>query len=605
MQKKGVIRGFLPLLILFSAVIALSATCAHAKKGGMTLLAVSENADGYEGSIADLYLDIREGDGSVFVDTFPASKVDTQISMRFAKQIACKYIGEDCSEQVFLYTIRASSGIVGGPSAGAAAAVLTVSLLKNMELQPGVAMTGTINSGGTIGPVGGLKEKIDVAAENGFTKVLVPKGESIEVGNISSNISDYAAEVGIEIIEVSTLDEAVYHFTGKSLGKEKLELKISPVYEEVMKDIASSLCGRASELEQSYLNTQPVITAGDSISSREESAFESKRKGDALMAQGSHYSAASYCFSSSIKFRELIYTITDISGSEKSQKISSMREAAAEMEMEISSRELSTISDLQAFIIVDDRVQDAVEALDEAEANTSRSVYWIAYAEERYFSILNWVKFFGKGSTRLNLNNETMRQACMAKISEANERVQYVKYYFPSMLDSAQEMIDGAHGDMGSGRHALCIFKASKAKADANIIMSVMGVENSQVQNILEQKISAAEQAIAEQQENGIFPIMAYSYLEYAKSLGADDDQSSALLYAEYALELSNFDIYFGKSGKHGILGMVDWNVAGSFAAGAAFGAAAVIVILIARRNAAKPVKNPKRKRILRRRRKG
>ncbi|MEK6869565.1 MAG: hypothetical protein AABX74_05005, partial [Nanoarchaeota archaeon] len=35
-----------------------------------------------------------------------------------------------------------------------------------------------------------------------------------------------------------------------------------------------------------------------------------------------------------------------------------------------------------------------------------------------------------------------------------------------------------------------------------------------------------------------------YSYFEYANSL-KEDDPFSALLYSEYALELSNLDIYF------------------------------------------------------------
>ncbi len=49
--------------------------------------------------------------------------------------------------------------------------------------------------------------------------------------------------------------------------------------------------------------------------------------------------------------------------------------------------------------------------------------------------------------------------------------------------------------------------------------------------------------------KKGLFPIIGYSYYEYAKSL-KDDDKYSALLYAEYALELSNLDIYFDNNKK-------------------------------------------------------
>ena len=47
-----------------------------------------------------------------------------------------------------------------------------------------------------------------------------------------------------------------------------------------------------------------------------------------------------------------------------------------------------------------------------------------------------------------------------------------------------------------------------------------------------------------EETEKGVFPIVGYSYFEYANSL-KETDPFSALLYSEYALELSNLDIYF------------------------------------------------------------
>jgi hypothetical protein len=41
-----------------------------------------------------------------------------------------------------------------------------------------------------------------------------------------------------------------------------------------------------------------------------------------------------------------------------------------------------------------------------------------------------------------------------------------------------------------------------------------------------------------------MFPILGYSYYEYAESL-KEPDMYSALLYSEYALELSNLGMYF------------------------------------------------------------
>ena len=107
-MKKGIIYILVFLLLAF----ACSAKAAH-----MKLLAVSEDGSGFEGSVADLYLEIKRGTGRVFIDTFPLTKVDTQISTRFAKEIACDYLDRDCSHYDFIYTIRSGSAISTGWSA--------------------------------------------------------------------------------------------------------------------------------------------------------------------------------------------------------------------------------------------------------------------------------------------------------------------------------------------------------------------------------------------------------------------------------------------------------------------------------------------------------
>jgi len=102
----------------------------YAQQGHMKLLAVTETIDGEVGGIADLFLEIKPGSGRVFLETFPLTRLDTQISTRFAKQIACDFADVDCGKYDFFYTITADSPIIAGPSAGAAISVLTFSLIK-------------------------------------------------------------------------------------------------------------------------------------------------------------------------------------------------------------------------------------------------------------------------------------------------------------------------------------------------------------------------------------------------------------------------------------------------------------------------------------------
>src|SRR3989338_9929009 len=181
------------IFLLFLTLIPI----AYAEPLHTTLLAAQELNGTLVGSTADAFLEIQDGRGRVFLETFPLTKVDTQISTRFAKEISCNYFDIDCSDADFIYTIRSDAVIIGGPSAGAAIAALTTAGLLGLELDEDVAVTGTINSGGLIGPVGGIKAKIDAAAGAGLNKVLIPLGtrmynesENIEQSNGDTTNSD-------------------------------------------------------------------------------------------------------------------------------------------------------------------------------------------------------------------------------------------------------------------------------------------------------------------------------------------------------------------------------------------------------------------------------
>ena len=130
-----------------------------AKSGEISLLSIV-GEDEIKGGIANLYLEIRPGNGGIYIDSFPLTKLDTQITTRFSNQIACNFLEVDCSKYDFFYTIRAAASIVGGPSAGAPTTILTIAVLDGLKLDEAVVITGTINSGGLIGPVGGVNEKI-------------------------------------------------------------------------------------------------------------------------------------------------------------------------------------------------------------------------------------------------------------------------------------------------------------------------------------------------------------------------------------------------------------------------------------------------------------
>jgi predicted S18 family serine protease len=178
------------------------------------------------------------------------------------------------------------------------------------------------------------------------------------------------------------------------------------------------------------------------------------------------------------------------------------------------------------------------------ENKTNEILSSLGFAIERVYSAEEWSEFFGTKGKKFDFNAKILKESCIEKLTEAEERYQYTQLFFPGLMESTKEKIDGAYTDLKTEDFKLCLFKASKAKAQANIVLSTLGVEEDQVDNLIKLKLEAAGQNIVEEQKKGIFPISGYSYYEYAHAL-IDEDKYNALLYAEYALELSNLDMYF------------------------------------------------------------
>lgn len=530
----------------------------YASVGRMPLLAVSQTDEGYEGSPADLYLEIKPGTGRVFIETYPLTKLDTQISTRFAREIACKYADADCDNYDFFYTIRAESSIIGGPSAGAAISALTIAMLDNLNIDQGITITGTINSGGIVGPVGGLKEKIDTASDIKIKKVLIPTGTrfSKEKNNKTTDLIEYGNEKNIIVVEVSDIDDILYEFTGKKKEIVTESPKISDEYAGIMRILAERLCNKSQKLKKEFENLKEQELSEELIKI-EENAKNFTEKGEIAFNKETFYSAASFCFGANTKYRQLIFLMQDMKKKDVADEINSARIEIKEFDSKLPFK-YETITDLQTYAIVKERIIEAEYYLDLSEEQLGKgelnaSISSLAYAVERFYSAKSWSEFFNNKGKEFDFNKDVLRSSCMTKIFEAEERYQYVMLFFPEFLADTKKEIELAYSDMRNEDYELCLFKASKAKAESDIILSTLGVEEEHIDDLLNKKLEIVEKNIVETSKKGLFPIIGYSYYEYAKSL-KDDDKYSALLYAEYALELSNLDIYFADNKKTSML---------------------------------------------------
>ena len=103
----------------------------------------------------------------------------------------------------FPVDVHIDSQNIGGPSAGLMFTLQIMDQLSEDEITKGyrIAGTGTISVDGTVGPIGGIKQKIHGAIDVGARAVLVP----------AANYEDALLAAGdrIEIVRIERIDDAI------------------------------------------------------------------------------------------------------------------------------------------------------------------------------------------------------------------------------------------------------------------------------------------------------------------------------------------------------------------------------------------------------------
>ena len=553
-------KSILVLILLFTLLFSVN---VFAQPRHMKLLAVSEIGGNISGSVADLYLEILPGQNRVFIETYPLTRLDTQISTRFAKDIACSIGDIDCSDYNFIYTIKAQSTIIGGPSAGAALSILTAASLLNVPIREDVAMTGTINSGGLIGPVSGIPEKIEAAAKSGIKLVLIPKGTrhykqitpnqiqtnasvknqtiNVIITKVSNNTIDlveHGIKYNISVEEVADINNAFYIFSGKYLYQNHKNVTKESYYSSVMQDVASELCERSASLKKLIpkpTNNTYTIMADDLLQRAENASF-----------RGDYYSKASFCFAANTKLQIANMQNQNLSNLGMKATLLKVKSDVDELSAEVNNISLSTLTDVQTYMIVQERIDETFTSLKTTEEKLADKnvIEQLAYTVERLQSAQSWKNFFGLPGKKFEINEEQVKDACNAKLAEAHERYDYVNTMFPNVLANTQQTLVEAEENAFNNQYLICLYKASKAKSEADLVLNTMGVSEDYIDSYTKNKLVLVKEGIARVQEKGIFPILGYSYWEYAASL-KDYDKNAALLFLEYAQEMTHMNLYF------------------------------------------------------------
>lgn len=192
----------------------------------MRFVAVDNNGEGVWG---DLITEIKPGNGLVLVNINDVlADVNLQYSARLATLVAKNYTQQDLQQTDVIFTIKIDAGFVSGQSAGSTMAASLIAAILDKEVNKSIVMTGSILEDGTVDQAGSIVEKAQAAKKAGATIFLIPKGSGQEINDYGREKTcgryeqytvceivttqkkvDVNKEVGIDIIEVQTITEAL------------------------------------------------------------------------------------------------------------------------------------------------------------------------------------------------------------------------------------------------------------------------------------------------------------------------------------------------------------------------------------------------------------
>jgi PDZ domain-containing protein len=98
---------------------------------------------------------------------------------------------------------------VGGPSAGLIFTLAMIDRMTEESVIDGrhIAGTGTIDPDGTVGPIGGIQQKVIAAASEGATVFLAPELNCQEITYVPANMTVYSVDTldtALEILDAPT-----------------------------------------------------------------------------------------------------------------------------------------------------------------------------------------------------------------------------------------------------------------------------------------------------------------------------------------------------------------------------------------------------------------
>ena len=513
----------------------------------MHILAVGEANGKYFGVPTLLKVVVTPGDGEVYLSTEPLTEVDMQASARLAALVAAYVAGKNYFDYDYFISVISNSTIVGGPSAGAAMTVAIVSALLDKPINESVVETGMIMPDGTIGPVGGIPEKLDAAAEVGAKVMLIPAGQQIAYSlsrHAYVDVVKLGEEKGVKVVEVSTIYDALRWFGINIPRPPKAEVKLPPKVVNVIKgwiNESEKLYNQIRSRAESEVLKAPQVS--DIVKQYLEKARQYYVNGWKDLRLGNYYSAASDFFASDI-YADTAYWIAAIAAGDKSY------EALVNRAKDELTHALNTYHSIRKDLLgntvknvdiakLSVAVEIASRALDANETFNSLpqavvsydTIYDAVYAYWRAKTVMDWTKmYYAVPASGITVSTESLRRHASLLTYFAMTSASYIESLVgqQSAVTKVLEMADKAKQLLDTD-YLAALAEALRASAYASAMLNTAFTTDigATADRLRDAALEAAGEAIA----SGFNPIVALSYVERGDTLRGIDDASAVYFY--------------------------------------------------------------------------
>ena len=563
------------LSILALIILLLPFASAQCPENGNTVIlkapAVSRTSSGeLIGVATDFIITVAPGNGHVYVETWPLAEVDMQASARLAAQIAGKVLDVDMNKYDVFIQVKSDAPIIGGPSAGGTMTVGIIAALEGWEVRKDVMMTGMINPDGSIGPVGGILEKASAAYSVGSKLFLIPEGQRIQIiqtteqkqiGPITQitskaervDVVEYARERwGLEVKEIKDIYDAVYYFTGKKIEKPSVPANLNVDTSFLKTDALNDYDKTLSYYEQVENKLKTSNMGYTTYSYLKEALNEAKSRLDEAkktLEDGRYYTTLSLDFQARITIRHVDWYLDIETDADLENLLKNVDDEIKSTENTISNLTIRGISMLQAVAASEERLEQAKSLLKDAWSAYYDGNYWdavsnAAFAYERIQTAKFWASLgerYAKGDV---IERESLKETARDYLDNSRLIITYITSMFGEVnLQELINLMNEGEGYYQDGKYSAAIFSAMEARIQAEIILDTLGIDNETIlMDKLQRMKEDAKVAIVQAQKEGIYPILSFSYYEFAQSYenqGGLDNIQTAMMFYQYAKETS------------------------------------------------------------------